>query len=135
MKALQQRPAVLLQSPLQSLSVHCQLLSPPFVCSHSACGSCSPRHCHPFSSFAHSFCQLSDSVYFVFATVTVLSPDPGLGLSAPVPTYVCLKGSTMMTHAKNCSSVSCCCDHMFEWKHWCLILKIWDNSQVVGVWW
>lgn len=75
--------------------------------------------CHPFSCFAqpsgaHSLCQLSDSVYFVFATVTVLSPDPGLGLSAPVPADVCLKGSTMMSHARNCSSISCCCDHILE---------------------
>lgn len=120
-------------------------------CSHSAFTAswCLPSVClltqclwlllpqtlgHPFLCFAqpsgaHSLCQLSDSVYFGFASVTVLPPDPGLGLSAPVPTYVCLKSSTMMTRAKNCSSISCCCDHMFEWKHWCLILKIWDNSQ------
>lgn len=62
----------------------------------------------------------------------MLSPDPGLGLSAPVPKCVFLKGSTLITRAKNCIVMSCCCDHILEWELWCLTLKIQDNSRFLG---
>ncbi|KAF4789260.1 polyamine modulated factor 1 binding protein 1 [Turdus rufiventris] len=40
--------------------------------------------------------------------------------------------STMITRAKNCIVMSCCCDHILEWELWCLTLKIQDNSRFLG---
>lgn len=75
--------------------MHCQLVPPLCLPAHTVpVAPAPPDTLSPFLVF----CQLSDSVYFDFVTVTVQLP--GLGLSAPVPTYVCPKGSTMMTCAK-----------------------------------